>query len=212
MADAPAPASKSCSSGLRDEKARLRTLALQQRMQMGEVARAQASAQAAHFALELILSSPVRCVSLFSAIHDEIDPRPLAVALRARGVSVALPEVVKLGQPLLFRLWAEHDPLLPKGRYAIPTPAPDAPIIMPDVVMVPLTAYDLEGYRIGYGAGFYDRTLAALRAMGPVRAFGFAFACQQLPHVPREAHDEPVDAMVTQNGVMACRRAGADRL
>ncbi len=211
MADAPARVSSNCMppdlvspSQLRDEKAELRTVALQRRAAMGGAARTEASNRAASFALPLIFAESVRCVSLFSAIHDEIDPRPLADALRKKGVMLALPEVVKLGQPLLFRQWAADDPLLPKGRYAIPTPAPDAPLVVPDVVMVPLAAYDPEGYRIGYGAGFYDRSLALLRTQGAVRAFGFAFSCQQVAQVPREPHDEPVDWMITQDGAVPC--------
>lgn len=210
MADSPIPVPAPTSairvavSGLRHEKAKLRAVALQRRAAMGEDARAHASRHAADFALPVILAHPVRCVSLFSAIHDEIDPRPLAASLRERGVELALPEVVKLGQPLTFRHWAPDDPLVPKGRYAIPTPAPDAPVVVPDVVMVPLAAYDSQGFRIGYGAGFYDRTLSLLRAQGGVRAFGFAFSCQQLDHVPHEAHDEPVDWMITQDGAVPC--------
>lgn len=206
MADSPAPVLSDSASAalLRDEKSRLRAVALQRRAAMGAHARAEASRRAAGWAVDLILAQPVRCVSLFSAIHDEIDPRPLAAALREQGMALALPEVVRLGQPLLFRHWAVDDPLLPKGRYAIPTPAPDAPIVVPDVVMVPLAAYDAEGFRIGYGAGFYDRSLALLRAQGPVRAFGFAFSCQQVARVPRETHDEAVDWMITQDGAVPC--------
>lgn len=204
-----APLSGDSAARLRDEKGELRMAALQRRAAMGEAARAEASRLAARFALPLILAERVRCVSLFSAIHDEIDPRPLAHALREKGVMLALPEVVRLGQPLLFRQWAADDPLEPKGRYAIPTPAPDAPVVVPDVVMVPLAAYDSEGYRIGYGAGFYDRSLALLRAQGPVRTFGFAFSCQQVARVPREPHDEPVDWMITQDGAVPCTPSSA---
>lgn len=193
---------------LRQEKARLRAEALERRAAMGAQARHAASVQAAAIAWQQVSTGPASCVALFCAIHDEIDPRPLAGLLREQGLELALPEVVRRGEPLVFRLWRADDPLTPKGRYAIPTPAADSPVVTPDVVMVPLAAYDLEGYRIGYGAGFYDRTLALLRARQPVRTFGYAFACQRVAHVPREAHDEPVDCMVTQNGAVPCARSG----
>ncbi|MGQ3675923.1 5-formyltetrahydrofolate cyclo-ligase [Xanthobacter sp. TB0139] len=200
----PDPRSSVSAAYMRAEKGRMRQVALARRSAMGEAARAEAGQRAAHLACREILRGPARHVALFASIRDEIDPRPLAALLRAQGVQLALPVVVGADMPLLFRHWAENDPLTPQGRYAIPTPAPDAPEVSPDVVMVPLAVFDGQGFRIGYGGGFYDRTLAGLRAIGPLRAMGYAFACQQTEQVPHEPHDEPMDMMITENGVLPC--------
>lgn len=143
-------------------------------------------------------------IALFSAIRDEIDPAGLAPLLRARGVVVALPVVMGPGRPLLFRRWAADDRLVPHGAYAIPTPAADVPEVVPDQMLVPLAAFDRRGFRIGYGAGFYDRTLAGLRRHKRVQAFGYAFSCQEVPEVPAETHDVPVDLVITERDVIFC--------
>ncbi|MGE4371396.1 MAG: 5-formyltetrahydrofolate cyclo-ligase [Xanthobacter sp.] len=203
------PQSAISAEELRAQKVWMRQAALARREAMGEAARAEAGQRAAHLACEEILRGPARHVALFASIRDEIDLRPLAALLRASGLQLALPVVVGADRPLLFRHWAADDPLTPQGRYAIPTPAPDAPQVRPDVVMVPLAAFDRQGFRIGYGGGFYDRTLAGLRAIGPLRAMGYAFACQQVAQVPHEPHDEPVDMMITEDGVLPCPSPGA---
>ncbi|MGU3494694.1 5-formyltetrahydrofolate cyclo-ligase [Xanthobacteraceae bacterium A53D] len=190
-------------STFRAEKARLRTEALVRRGAMGAAARAAASQAAATYAAEaLALNMPLagRIIALFAPFRDEIDTAPLARLLRAAGAELALPVTLALGQPLVFRLWRADDPLSPAGAYAIPTPAEDAPEQVPDDVIVPLAVFDRAGARIGYGAGYYDRTLALLRREKPVRAFGLAFACQETATIPAEPHDEPLDGMITEAG------------
>ncbi|WP_454918032.1 5-formyltetrahydrofolate cyclo-ligase [Xanthobacter sediminis] len=189
------------------EKACLRAAALARRAEMGVVARARASADAAFRALAAVpaLKAPEgRRIALFASFRDEIDTLPLARELRARGAMLALPVIVGRGLPLVFRAWDEGAQLEPAGSFRIPTPGPECPEVVPDVVLVPLAAFDRRGLRIGYGAGFYDRTLAGLRSGGAPVAVGFAFACQQVDRVPAEPHDEPVDVMVTEAEALFC--------
>lgn len=186
------------------EKARLRTEVLKRRAAMGPEARAMASLFAARHAPALLGQVEGRIVSLFAPFRDEIDTAPLAAALWEAGADVALPVVVDRASPLLFRRWQPGDVLEPVGAYRIPTPSPLSPELIPQDLIVPLAAFDRRGYRIGYGAGHYDRTLALLRARGPVRAFGLAFACQEVEHVPAEPHDERVEGMITEEGTFTC--------
>ncbi|MFG1180210.1 5-formyltetrahydrofolate cyclo-ligase [Xanthobacter sp. DSM 14520] len=179
------------------EKKRLRALALGRRAAMGEAGRAAASRAAASHALAAAGAVQGRAVALFAPFRDEIDTAPLADALREAGAILALPVIIARDQPLLFRRWDQDTPLVPTGAFRIPEPGPEAPEIIPELLLVPLAAFDRRGFRVGYGAGFYDRTLALLRAQRPVRAIGFAFACQEVDQVPVETHDEPVDMMVT---------------
>ncbi|MGR7995658.1 5-formyltetrahydrofolate cyclo-ligase [Xanthobacter sp. ZOL 2024] len=191
----------------RAEKARLRARALAQRAEMGVVARSRASAQAAWLATSLLGRDgdlTGRRIALFASFRDEIDTLPLARELWSRNAQLALPVIVDRGVPLLFRYWAEGAALAPQGAFAIPTPGPECAQLEPEVVLVPLAAFDRRGLRIGYGAGFYDRTLARLREAGPLLAVGFAFACQEVERVPAEPHDEPVDVMVTEAEVIPC--------
>ncbi|WP_051356770.1 5-formyltetrahydrofolate cyclo-ligase [Azorhizobium doebereinerae] len=184
----------------RAQKARLRSEALSRRAAMGQAMRTQASEAAAAAAFGAL--SPVlgRTVALFAPFGDEIDTAPLARRLREVGVALALPVIVGRDRPLIFRLWHMDDPLVPTGAYAIPTPQAHAPDVLPDDVIVPLAVFDRAGARIGYGAGYYDRTLALLRRQKPIRAFGLAFACQETDAIPAEPHDEPLDGMITEAG------------
>ncbi|TDT96478.1 5-formyltetrahydrofolate cyclo-ligase [Azorhizobium sp. AG788] len=196
----------------RSEKARLRAEALLRRADMGAGRRAAASDAAARHALMALGSVAGRTVALFAPFRDEIDTGPLARKLRDAGARLALPVVMGRDRPLIFRLWDENDLLEPAGAYGIPTPGAQAPQVTPDDLMVPLAVFDRTGARIGYGAGFYDRTLALLRRDKPIRAFGLAFACQETDHVPAEPHDEPLDGMVTEAGVLFLGGSDADSL
>ena len=130
-------------------------------------------------------------------IGDELDVRPLLGALAARGHACALPVVVRKGEPLLFRRWAPGDAVAP-GALGIPEPDAAAPEVRPDLLLVPLLAFDRAGYRLGYGGGFYDRTLERLRRGGPVTAAGVGYAGQEVAAVPRDAYDQPLDWIVTE--------------
>jgi len=138
-------------------------------------------------------------VSAYVAIGDEADPAPLLEALRARGHAIALPRVTGRGKPLDFHRHDVGKALVP-GGFGLSEPARDWPQVEPDVLIVPLLAFDALGYRIGYGAGFYDRTLAKLRAARHVLAVGFAFAGQEFETVPHDGNDQRLDWVVTENG------------
>jgi len=140
-------------------------------------------------------------VGLYVPIRDEIHPGPLTQRLAALGRRLALPSTPRMSQPLVFRTWAPGDALV-RGRMNIPEPSPDAPEVVPNILIVPPVAFDRRGYRIGYGAGFYDRTIPILRHLHPVLALGFAFACQEIERVPDEQHDVPLDAIATEGGLI----------
>lgn len=143
-------------------------------------------------------------VSAYFAIRNEPSTLPLLEALSREGFRTALPVTGKRGTPLAFRQWRPGEPTS-EGKMSIREPLPEAPEVAPDLLFVPLAAFDRAGNRIGYGAGFYDRTLAELRAKKPVCAVGIAFACQALPEVPHEAHDERLDLVLTDTELIECR-------
>jgi 5-formyltetrahydrofolate cyclo-ligase len=137
-------------------------------------------------------------VSGFWPIGKEIDIRPLLLALHGRGHPIVLPETPKRGNPLIFRLWSPRDELVPE-RFGTFRSAGE--VRQPDFLLVPLLAFDKRGFRIGYGAGFYDRTLAGLP--GRFR-LGVAYAASQLDEVPAGPYDARLDAVATELGVMMC--------
>lgn len=136
----------------------------------------------------------------YVALPGEADPSLLLEALRAAGHEIALPRVESKGAPLVFHLWRKGQPLKP-GAFNIPEPQADLPIAHPRILLVPLLAFDARGHRLGYGGGYYDRTLEALRAKGSVRAIGIAYSGQQIENVPDENHDHLLDMVVTEIGI-----------
>jgi len=136
-------------------------------------------------------------VSAFWPSKGEIDVLPLLHDLHGRGHVCVLPVVVARGCPLIFRRWGPDTRLTP-GNFGIPVPPQSADSLAPDVLIVPLLAFDRDGHRLGWGAGFYDRTLAGLRAARRVTAIGVAFAAQEVARVPRGPHDQPLDWVVTE--------------
>lgn len=138
-------------------------------------------------------------VSAFHPTGEEIDVLPALAWFAARGHPTALPVVPGRGKPLRFRAWKPGDPLV-RGVLDIPVPEPSAPEIAPEILLVPLLAFDRAGYRLGYGGGYYDRTLAVLRAgNGRVLAIGVGFACQEVADVPHDATDARLDALATES-------------
>ena len=137
-------------------------------------------------------------VSAYWPIGSELDPRELMRLLHERGHPVCLPVVTGTGRPLVFRAWAPGDTLEPAG-FGTQAPTTGQPELTPRVLLVPMLAFDRDGYRLGYGGGFYDRTLGKLRAEGGVTAVGLAFAAQEVPAVPRDASDQRLDWIVTES-------------
>jgi 5-formyltetrahydrofolate cyclo-ligase len=143
-------------------------------------------------------------VSGYSPIKSEIDPIPLLRKLAAQGARLALPAVMARGKSLAFRAFAPGDRLM-MGPLGILEPSPAAAELVPDIMLVPLAAFDSLGHRIGYGAGHYDYTLAHLRKAKAVIAIGVAFAAQEIEAVPALAHDERLDYVLTETKVFDFR-------
>jgi len=148
--------------------------------------------------------APGTIVSGYSPIRGEIDPTPLMRKLAAQGAQLALPAVMPRGTSLAFRAWFANDRLM-AGPLGILEPSPAAAEMIPNIMLVPLAAFDRRGHRIGYGAGHYDRTLAHLRKIKPIAAIGLAFAAQEIEAVPALAHDERLDYVLTEAEVLDFR-------
>ncbi len=144
---------------------------------------------------------PGRTVSAFIPFGDEIDTRPLLAKLASEGFTTCVPVVLKPATPLEFRAWVPGEETVP-GRWNIPVPPETADVVEPDVLLVPLLAFDRKGYRLGYGGGFFDRTIERLRGMKPIIAIGVAYSAQAVDEVVRGEHDQKLDWILTENGPM----------
>ena len=143
------------------------------------------------------------CIAGYAAIGSEVDPAELLLRLSGRGHPCVLPRVATRGMPLVFNIWQPGDELV-SGDHGTREPKPDAPEARPDVVLVPLLAFDAHGRRLGYGGGYYDRTLEKLRheARGVI-AVGVAFSAQEAQDLPEEDFDARLDWVVTEKGAKA---------
>jgi 5-formyltetrahydrofolate cyclo-ligase len=150
-------------------------------------------------------------VSGFSPMKSEIDPIPLMRRLADIGAQLALPVVVAKGQPLVMRSWTVGDHLQ-AGTWGIREPELAAALVEPDVLIVPLLAFDRRGHRIGYGAGYYDMTLTALRQRKPVVAIGIAFAIQEIDAVPDEPGDARLDFVMTEKETIVTNPDSVERI
>lgn len=144
-------------------------------------------------------------VAGYSPINSEFDPFPFMRAFADRGAALALPVIIARDHALIFRAWQPEEGLV-RGPFGIFQPSSDAPEIDPDIVLVPLAAFDRAGHRIGYGRGYYDRTLQNLRAMKRITVIGLAFAVQEIEIVPRLPHDEQLDCVLTERELIDLRR------
>lgn len=184
--------------------------AFRQRLRREMIARREALAPAAHAALSAALRGHLaaaypalheRIVAFCWPVQNEPDLLPLVHELLARGGRVALPVVVRPGEPLAFREWWAGQPLAP-DRYGIPTPT-DGDFLLPQVLLLPVNAFDAAGYRIGYGGGYFDRSLATLTPRPLALGVGFDF--QRVATTRPQAHDLPLAAVVTESGVIPAR-------
>src|SRR6185312_8294683 len=143
-------------------------------------------------------------VSGFWPLGEEIDIRPLLLALLERGHEIVLPVTPPRGQPLGFRLWRPGDPMAAEKFGTIRSTGPER---VPDFLLVPLLAFDRRGHRLGYGAGYYDRTLHALRARKPVVAVGIGYAAQEVAEIPLTPRDARLDLVLTEREILDLRAA-----
>jgi 5-formyltetrahydrofolate cyclo-ligase len=181
-------------------KAELRAVALAKR----EALPPQQRADAANVIAARDFPVPVpqgATVSGFSPMKSEVNPIPLMRKLQDAGARLALPVIVGRGKPLIMRAWKFGDPFK-AGQWGIREPVAEAPEVFPDILIVPLAAFDRHGHRIGFGAGYYDMTIAALRARKKVTAIGIAFAVQEIERVPATDRDARLDFMLTEREVI----------
>jgi 5-formyltetrahydrofolate cyclo-ligase len=184
-------------------KAELRTAALAERDALSGEQRAAAAQALAERGLPFEITAG-SIVSGYSPIRSEIDPVPLMRALATQGARLALPAVMARGKSLAFRAWSPNDRLM-LGPLGILEPSPAAAELIPDIMLVPLAAFDRLGHRIGYGAGHYDYTLAHLRKVKAIAAIGLAFAAQEIEAVPALSHDVALDYVLTETQIFDFR-------
>lgn len=186
----------SLTSGIRHLKSELRH-AMETRRAEALVQNPQASFALRDRFLKMIVLPPRSVIASYSARGSEMDPAPLAEALRALGHRIALPVMAGRDRPLVFRIHSPGEPLVPNAQ-GIREPDMAAAVVTPDVLLVPLLAFDRRGGRLGAGGGYYDRTLEDLRGRKTVLAIGIGFACQELAAIPVAPHDAVLDRIVTE--------------
>jgi 5-formyltetrahydrofolate cyclo-ligase len=184
-------------------KKELRAQAIERRKMAFEQHGPEASRKIAAHGVDFLSANPGAIVSGFAAINDEINPAPLMTWLQAEGFRLALPVMQGRGKPLLMRAWTPGD-AMKAAAWGIAEPTDDKPALDPDILLVPLLAFDVRGYRLGYGGGFYDRTLHRLRKLKPVVAVGLAYDELRVDAVPAESYDERLDWVLTPSGPIHC--------
>jgi 5-formyltetrahydrofolate cyclo-ligase len=182
---------------------RAEALALRDALPPAERAAAAAAIAGRAFPVEALAGMIVAGFSPMKT-KSEINPIPLLRTLADAGAQLALPAIAGRGQPLIMRAWHFGAPLKP-GQWGIFEPVPEAPEVAPDILIVPLAAFDRAGHRIGYGAGYYDMTINALRAKKKILAIGIALAVQEIPKVPATERDARLDLVLTEREVIDFR-------
>jgi 5-formyltetrahydrofolate cyclo-ligase len=184
--------------GIEAEKALLRKTARARREALAPELRAEASSAISFHFFDKVAFGPEDAIAGYWRIRDEADCQPILVRLMDGGQTVILPVVNGPEEPLEFRIWGADAPLYEAG-FGTLAPSDLAPRCEPDLILMPLLGFDKAGTRLGYGGGYYDRTLATLRKRPML--VGLAFSAQAFEHIPRDTHDIPLDAVVTENGV-----------
>ena len=179
-------------TNLRREAFLARTIAWQANPHAGEALK--------QHLIEALPMPPGIAISGYWPLEGEIDLRPALAHYHGEGHPIGLPVVVAKNAPLVFRRWHPDDEMV-QGSFRVMTPPVGAPEVVPTILLVPLLAFDPEGFRLGYGGGFYDRTLAKLRSEAHAVAVGVAYAAQEVPFVPRGNFDQPLDLIVTDRAV-----------
>ncbi len=181
----------------------MRKLSAERRSQLAQ-AHPDAAIEAAHIAwsfISLRLRVGSNMVAIYYPVRDELSTLHLAQMIWDAGHSVCLPVVDQTTKTLAFLKWPQGSALAP-GPFGVPQPHTDALEVRPCAVVTPLLAFDRTGARLGYGGGYYDRKLAALRETGSLLAIGFAFAEQEVPRVPVEPKDQRLDYIATEQGII----------
>jgi 5-formyltetrahydrofolate cyclo-ligase len=185
----------------------IKALARERAFAVRKAAFAAGQGQAAEILADYLAGQGGRVLAGYMPMRTEIDPLP---AMAAHQGPVGVPVIIGKAQALQFREWSLGARMI-QGAFKALIPEEGA-WVEPSVLIVPLLAWDRRGYRLGYGGGFYDRTLAGLRARGPVLAVGFAFAAQEVDAVPIDGYDQPLDAVITEKGVTVFKgRDGATK-
>jgi 5-formyltetrahydrofolate cyclo-ligase len=186
-------------------KAVLRAAALARRDGLSAGARREASAAIARRCESVLAKLRFDCLAGFLPILSECDPRPIMAYARAAGATIALPAFLDR-KTMVFRRYDDGDPLVPAG-FGTSEPGAEAPVVYPDLLLVPAAAFDRSGARLGYGKGHYDRAIAMLRGEGhrPI-LLGLAFSVQEVDPIPVEPHDVRLDGLVTEKDVFNFRQ------
>ena len=179
-------------------KAAARKTAFAVRKLAHEAGQGAAEAARDHF-LASRLHTGAKVISAYRPIRTELDPTPLMIALHRAGHRLCVPVILGEGQPLEFHEWWPDVAMKP-GPFGAEVPD-DTHVLLPNLILAPMLCFDAQGWRLGYGGGFYDRTLEGLRATRKVRAYGFAYAAQQIERVPTEPTDQRLDGIVTEKGI-----------
>lgn len=188
-------------SNIQAQKDLLRSQARARRAAVTPASGLEAAGQiAAHFQATFKLAKGA-IVAGYWPMDNEADVRPLLETLHGQGCRLCLPAVIEASKPLVFREWAPGEPLV-GGAHGTRHPQETAQSLIPQVVLAPLLAYDARGWRLGFGAGYYDRTLQNLRRSNEIIAVGVGYGCQEFPDIPHEETDQRLDAIVTEKGVI----------
>src|SRR5690554_1304148 len=183
---------------IEDAKAAMRLRAHAARAGLSQSSRTEAAAMVAQHFFDNIVLQPADVVAAYWRIRDELDCQPILVRLMDSNQTVVLPAVTGPEAALDLRVWEQGASLYEAG-FGTLAPSELAPRAEPDIVIMPLLGFDSEGTRLGYGSGYYDRTLAGMKKKP--RLVGLAFAAQELDHIPRDSHDVPLDAVITEVGI-----------
>ncbi len=186
------------------QKKALRKKLLSRRAALSQ-AQPQAAQEAARICLSLLTLDTDLVIAAYHPIGTELHTEFLLKSLWYKGIRCALPRVGDAAGPLTFHLYQQGD-RLEDSAFGVAEPLASAAVMDPDVIIVPLLGFDKDGFRLGYGGGFYDRTLSGLRRRKRIVAIGYGFAGQEVAEIPREDHDEPLDAIVTDQGAFRLER------
>lgn len=186
-----------------EAKKQLRRAGKKIRSRIVKTSGAEVAQSLARHGLDFCKPFPGSVISGFAPFGEELDTVPLMTRLIEEGATMSLPVMVAKAQPLIFREWKPGDEMK-EAMWGIMEPRDEAPEAIPDVLLVPLLAFDARGYRIGYGGGFYDRTIAGLRAKKTIITVGIAVDEMRVEAVPHDGYDEKVDWVLTQSGPIRC--------